>query len=310
MRENMGHTIKRQEIKRKNNSHFGLSLRKPFLSNLVQLPNKNSKVLEIVIDNYQFTEEHISLLSCLAEKYLLSLHCVGFSLADPDQIDHDYLANIKKWTEILSPISVSDHLCWSKHKGHFFADLLPFPLTQESFEIVKEKVIEISDTLQTNFLVENISSYIGFKSSTFSEAEFLGELCEQSGCKLLFDVQNCYANSINSGQEFRDQLNQFPQEYMEMMHVAGGKNINNVYVDTHSTKPVNQVIEATIELSIQNDGIPIILEWDTDIPEFDDVSRLLREYDIYYERSLSINESANKTSKNKSELGTRSDAPA
>jgi uncharacterized protein (UPF0276 family) len=46
----------------------------------------------------------------------------------------------------------------------------------------------VQEGLGWPYLVENPSSYVGFRGSTMSEVGFLRELARRSGCRLLCDV--------------------------------------------------------------------------------------------------------------------------
>jgi hypothetical protein len=64
-------------------------------------------------------------------------------------------------------------------------DLLPLPYDEETLALIVRHVDEVQEGLGRPYLVENPSSYIGFRGSTMSEAQFLRELVRRSGCRLV-----------------------------------------------------------------------------------------------------------------------------
>ena len=266
-------TIKRPEIARSSGPTLGLSLRRPYVSRLLAGVEELS-VVEVLIDNYVF-DEHLALLLQIGESYSLTLHCVGFSLASPEPLDSFYLNSIKRWVDLLRPSSVSDHLSWSSYQSHFFADLLPFAYDRERLAAMCRKVERIQEVLQVPFLVENVTTYLNFRGSVLTEAAFLKELCQSTGCGLLFDIQNCFANCLNRELDFDTCVEEYPLTHVGAFHVAGGSWIDNVYVDTHSTPPHRVVMEQASQLGHSYPSAPVILEFDQNLPEFSNVREIL-----------------------------------
>ena len=67
-------------------------------------------------------------LDAIRSKHPLSLHGVSLSLAadaPPTRSALDALAQLVRRTE---PALVSEHLAWSAWRGHYYPDLLPFPV--------------------------------------------------------------------------------------------------------------------------------------------------------------------------------------
>lgn len=62
-----------------------------------------------------------------------------------------------------------------------------------------DRVGQVQDYLDRQILIENISSYLRYRSTDLCEPEFLALLAERSGCGLLLDVNNVYVNARNFG---------------------------------------------------------------------------------------------------------------
>ena len=65
--------------------------------------------------------------------------------------------------------------------------------------MLARRVMRIQDYLGRALVVENVSTYLQYRSSTMTEGEFLEALCQRTGCEILLDVNNAYVNEINHG---------------------------------------------------------------------------------------------------------------
>jgi len=67
-----------------------------------------------------------------------------------------------------------------------------------------------------------------------TEAAFLNQLCERSGCYLLLDLHNLYTNSRNHKQDSYAFLAELDLDNVVEIHVAGGLENDGFYQDAHS----------------------------------------------------------------------------
>lgn len=168
---------------------------------------------------------------------------------------------------------VSEHLSWSSVGGRFLNDLLPLPYTEEALRHMTERVREVQDVLGRQILIENVSTYLRFATSTLTEWDFLGALARQSGCGILLDVNNIYVNAMNQGFDAYGYLNAIPREAVQEIHLAG-HTVNRVgsreiRIDTHGShvsEPVWSLYRAAL---LRFGHVPTLIEWDTDIPALD-----------------------------------------
>src|SRR3954469_12642202 len=135
--------------------------------------------------------------------YPLSLHGVGLSLGSVDGLDREHLARVRDAIRRFEPALVSEHACWGHAGGQHFNDLLPLPYTDEAVHWLARQVREAQDYLGRQLLIENVSAYVSFEHSHLAEWEFLSALVTESGCALLFDVNNVYVSARNLGIDAR-----------------------------------------------------------------------------------------------------------
>ena len=56
-----------------------------------------------------------------------------------------------------------------------------------------------------------------------SEAEWTAKILSATGCTLLLDLHNLYANSVNYGFDPYAYIDRLPQEHIRVIHLAGGR---------------------------------------------------------------------------------------
>lgn len=219
----------------------------------------------------------LDFLSKVNDKYDLSFHCVGLSIGSFDGVDKDHLRDVKKLLDQFKPILFSDHLSWSGSKkiGHS-NDLLPLPLTKEAFEVFKNNVDEVQQFCGRKILIENPSAYLEFENKELGEVEFLNKLVEQTKCGLLLDINNIFVGAKNFKFDAKKYLDEINFNAVGEIHLAGhsiyefkGKEIR---IDTHSTNICDEVLELYRYFVKKSGGnFPTMVEWDQDIPEFQEL---------------------------------------
>src|SRR5580704_10694903 len=108
----------------------------------------------------------LSYLMRMREHYPLVMHGVSLSIGSTAPLDLEYLRQVKALAARVEPAWISDHLCWTGVAGRNTHDLLPLPYTEEALANVVERVRVVQDILGRRILLENVSSYVAFRSSS------------------------------------------------------------------------------------------------------------------------------------------------
>jgi len=210
-------------------------------------------------------------LDKIAEHYPISLHGVGLSIGSTDPIDMTHLESLKRLINRYQPGLVSEHLSWGSVGGRHFNDLFPMPYTVEALSHMVTRINQVQEFLGRQILIENVSSYLQFKSSTIPEWEFISSLAQQSGCGILLDVNNIYVNAKNHKFDPRKFLNSVPVDYVKEIHLAGHTvkklDVGELLIDTHDRKICNEVWSLYYDALLRFGELPVLIEWDADIPE-------------------------------------------
>ena len=198
----------------------------------------------------------------------LALHGVSLSIAGSEPLSSHYLAGLRGLADFIEPVFVSDHLAWTALRGHETHDLLPVAFTCEVLDHVAARVAHVQETLGRPLLLENATVYVAFRANEMTEAEFLSELCERTGCGLLLDVNNLYVNAENLGSDPLAHLEALPREGVGYMHLAGHARLADVRIDTHDADvpdPVWRLFERAVA-HFPEAGV--IVERDDCLPSF------------------------------------------
>jgi uncharacterized protein (UPF0276 family) len=261
-------------------SNIGVGLRLEHLTEMVAtLPPAGW--LEVHPENFLANPHAAELLATLSIHYPISFHTVGISVGSVSGIDRSHLKRLRSLIDRIDPVLVSGHLAWSTYGNDYLNDLLPVPCNQEALQVVAVHVNEVQDALGRSYLIENPASYVGFRSSTMPETEFLSELVCRTGCELLCDVSNIVVSAHNMGYSRYRYIDDFPADAIREIHLGGytaeedeATPGSELWIDTHAAA----VAAPSWDLyayALRRFGVkPTLIEWDSDIPP---LTKLLEE---------------------------------
>ncbi|MEK6662704.1 MAG: DUF692 domain-containing protein [Pseudomonadota bacterium] len=256
---------------RKKSPGFGLGLRPVHYPDFLREPQAVDW-LEIISENYMIPGgKPLAMLDAILERYPVAMHGVSLSIGSTDGLDAQYLVELKALAQHAKPMWISDHLCWTGVQGRNSHDLLPLPYSEEALRLVVRHVNQVQDTLGQRILLENVSSYLDYRSSEMSEWEFLRQVCEQADCLLLLDVNNIYVSSVNHGFDAIEFLNHLPVERVQQIHLAGHSDHGDYIVDTHD-HPVAEPVWDLYRYTCSRFGeVATMIERDDHIPELSEL---------------------------------------
>lgn len=227
---------------------------------------------EVLSDNYllEGTTQRDFLYS-VRENYPVTFHGVGLSIGSTDPLNQDYLKRLKQLKNEIQPAWISDHLCWTSAHGIVTHDLIPLPYTDSVIKHIVERILQVQDYLGESLVIENVSSYLQFKSTEMTEWDFINEITRQADCRLLLDVNNIYVSSQNHQFDATEYLFAMPKERVAEIHLAGYEDRGTHLLDTHS-RPVTPPVWELFKKAVEHVGdVPVLIEWDNDIPALERV---------------------------------------
>ena len=263
----------------------GIGWRHPHYGELLNHSKRNTRpaadFLEVHSENFFGAGgAALAVLQQARESWPVSLHGVGLGLGSAAGIDRWHLERLATLVDRIEPIIVSDHACFARGVttsggGVHAADLLPIPFNYEALSVISANVQQVQERLKRPILVENLSAYIGWTSSTLEETDFLAALVRRTGCKLLVDVNNIYVNALNEQKAGRSSdplaackawLDRIPVGAPGELHLAGHCVMDDIVIDDHGSRVCEDVWALYGHARERFGAVPTLIEWDTDIP--------------------------------------------
>lgn len=260
----------------KNNLSVGLGLRSSHYSYILEnLPRIDW--FEAISENYfDLDSNNKELKSTLPlqnlikvrSHYPISLHGVSLSIGSVDPVNMVYLHKLKSLIEIVDPLWISDHICWTGVGEENLHDLLPLPYTNETISQLTNKILQVQDFLKRPMVFENVSAYLSYKHSEMSEWDFIQEIVKKTDCEILLDVNNIFVSSKNQNFDPLEFIKTIPKNHIREIHLAGHSSNGKMLIDTHDG-PVSDDVLTLYKKTLNIVGeIPTLIEWDDQIPEF------------------------------------------
>jgi uncharacterized protein (UPF0276 family) len=228
----------------------------------------------------------------VAELWPVVPHGVKLSLGSAEGIDDDRVDRLARLCrELRSPV-ITEHVSFVRAGGSEIGHLTQLPRTRAAVRVVAATVARARRRLpDVPLLLENVAWSFRWPDDEMSEADFYGEIVEATGCDLLLDVGNLYANAVNEGRDATAALHGFPLDRVAMLHVAGGVAEDGFYFDTHAHPVPEAVFALAAAVMRVRPRIPVVLERDADFPLFAaleaEVARLRRDGALAGEDPLS-----------------------
>jgi uncharacterized protein (UPF0276 family) len=256
---------------------FGLGLRPSHYEDLLE-ESHAIDWLEIITENYLVPGgKPLHYLERIRSRFPVVMHGVSLSIGSTDPVDREYLAGVRELAQRIEPAWISDHLCWTGVEGRNVHDLLPLPYTEEALACVVSRVGEVQDVLGRQILLENVSSYLTYRSSDMTEWEFLSEVARRADCAILLDINNIHVSAMNHGFDASRYLRAVPKERVRQFHLAGHSDMGDHLIDTHD-HPIAAPVWALYREALAHFGsVPTMIERDDDIPP---LAELVAELDV------------------------------
>ncbi|KMS71837.1 endonuclease [Streptomyces viridochromogenes] len=209
-------------------------------------------------------------------------HGVSLGLGGAERPDAERLAALAERVEALGSPLVTEHIAFVRAGGPLTASprleaghLLPVPRTRDALDVLCENVRIAQDALPVPLAVENIAALIAWPGEEMTEGQFLYELADRTGVRLLIDVANLHTNHVNRGEDPAKALAELPLEAIAYVHVAGGFERDGVWHDSHAHAVPQPVLDVLTDLASRVSPPGVLLERDENFPEPAELEREL-----------------------------------
>ncbi|MFD4620741.1 DUF692 domain-containing protein [Streptomyces sp. NPDC058475] len=209
-------------------------------------------------------------------------HGVSLGLGGADRPDASRLTALAERAEALGSPLVTEHIAFVRAGGPLTASplleaghLLPVPRTRDALDVLCENIRIAQDALPVPLAVENIAALINWPGEEMTEGQFLYDLVDRTGVRLLIDVANLHTNHVNRGEDPAKALDELPVEAIAYVHVAGGFERDGVWHDSHAHPVPQPVLDILTDLAYRVSPPGVLLERDENFPEPGELQREL-----------------------------------
>jgi uncharacterized protein (UPF0276 family) len=209
----------------------------------------------------------------IAEIWPVVPHGVKLSLGSADGIDEAHARRLGALAAELRAPFVSEHVSFTRGGASEIGHLTALPRTFTAVRALARNVARARRLLpDVPLLLENVAATIDWPAPEMSEGRFHGEVVRATGCDLLLDLGNLYANAVNAGHDPLEVLSSYPLDRVAMVHLAGGHLEDGYYYDTHAAEVGAPVLELLAALVAMRGPVPVLVERDAEFPAFEATS--------------------------------------
>lgn len=190
-------------------------------------------------------QEKLRELSNVKSDISILAHGLGLSIGSADGFSKPYLRLLDELFDRLPLKWHSEHLAYSIVEGMQLGAMLTLPRTDETLDMICERVDIIQKRYPAPFLLENVASLIPEYYSDYSHADFFNCICDNTGCGLILDIYNLECDAYNHDLNIPAFLDELNCNHIREFHVAGGMLDSGFMTDIH----IGLTAESTLELA-------------------------------------------------------------
>lgn len=252
------------------NGKTGIGFRKDFAEDFLNEKVLRAGFIEVAPENWLDMGGYWKkIFDKVTEQYPLLCHGLSLSIGSPDELDWDFLKKLKVFLKQYNVPIYSEHLSYAKCDNAHLYDLLPIPFTSDAVKHTAHRIRQVQDFLERKIAIENVSYYTPV-APEMDEATFISSIANEADCNLLLDVNNIYVNSFNHKYNAKEFLHKLPLSRVAYIHMAGHLQVeDDLIIDTHGENIIDPVFELFDYALHHVKPVPVLLERDFNIPEYD-----------------------------------------
>lgn len=235
-------------------------------------------VLEVTVDHCMTGGARMrAAIFDLADRIPVTAHGIGLSIGTDVPLDLAYLDQVAVIVERLNAPAYSEHLAFTRVPGRDLANLLPLPKTEAVAASIIDKVRIVQSRIPVPFLLENISYLFEWPDAETSDAEFLTQICRETGAGILLDVENLYLNASNHGFDAYEFLDALPVGIVREIHMAGGVSVEDdalsrpLLANSHSQPVPDETLDLLAYVLKRQSPATIVIERDERLDKVDEI---------------------------------------
>jgi uncharacterized protein (UPF0276 family) len=256
-------------------SGAGLGLRSELSADLLLHP-RSVDIVETVVEACFASPQARREAAAMAELWPVIPHGIKMSLGSADGIEEDRARRVGDLVRELRAPLVTEHVAFVRGGTREIGHLTPLPYTPDAVKVVACNVAAFRRHLpDVPLLLENVAWTFRWPDDSMTEADFYAAVVQATGCDLLLDLGNLYANALNDRRDPTQVLLEFPLDHVGMVHIAGGIHDGGFYFDTHAHPVPDGVFRLLDRLCEERGAVPVVIERDALFPPFVELEREL-----------------------------------
>ncbi len=176
------------------------------------------------------------------------VHSIGAPVGGTMLPEKDQLELISYTTQLFESPWVTEHLSFNATTEFNTGFFLPPCQTQKGVELTIRNIKYLQNAIPKPIAIETGVNYLKPNNHEMNDGAFVANLCKETGCGILLDIHNLFANQLNGRQSIEDFLKEIPLEHVVEMHIAGGTELNNLWLDSHSGPIDKRLLAITKEI--------------------------------------------------------------
>jgi uncharacterized protein (UPF0276 family) len=166
------------------------------------------------------------------------VHGVGNPVGGTLPPDPAQTEPMRRTIEILRPAWASEHLNFNRICVNGVEEetlfLLPPRQNAAGVRAAVRSIRVMADVVQMPFAVETPVSYLRPWPGEMEDGRYFCDVVETADCGIVLDLHNLWVNQRNGRQPVEEYLDQIPLDRVWEVHVAGGEDLHDYWLDAHS----------------------------------------------------------------------------
>ncbi|QLE01154.1 DUF692 family protein [Galbibacter sp. BG1] len=176
------------------------------------------------------------------------VHSIGAPVGGSVKPTEEQLKLIDYCSRLFNSPWITEHLSFNATTSFNTGFFLPPCQTEEGLQVAIENIQILQSKLKKPIAIETGVNYLRCNNKEIEDGNFVAELCKATDCGILLDIHNLFANQLNGRQSIETFIGQIPKDNVVEIHIAGGTELNNLWLDSHSGPIDQRLLDITKEV--------------------------------------------------------------
>jgi len=183
-----------------------------------------------------------------AMPYNKLVHSIGAPVGGNLTPTAEQISLINYAADLFNSPWVTEHLSFNAITEFNTGFFLPPCQTDKGLEQAIRNIKHLQNQINRPIAVETGVNYLKPNSQEMDDGAFVAKLCKETGCGILLDIHNLFANQLNGRQSIESFLRDIDLAHVVEIHIAGGTELNDLWLDSHSGPIDERLLAITREI--------------------------------------------------------------